>query len=1247
VSATLLFVVHFRRYQARFVLLALLLISQLLFGWLPASSAGSGPAPVLALGNAPTYFPIGVGSSDVISHQLIRTNNDRLYAFASRQYSTTIFAYWTTAAGLPDAQAAFDGSATVTESANPISLDVVYDGGNVIHVLVNTQAGVLKDYPFDTSANAFKPVLTLASGNPTVSGDYIGSGGVSGMVDLSGTLQVVYWSGGNHITHIAYTYDSLTNTLTSVGAAVQVDVSGGANHPSVAVSPLDNSLTVTWVSEMVTPKKILARVRAANGVWGNVEEVSASPVWTSVNAGLNIDQGPSIVIGANGVKHLTYIENWDGSGDYGRIHYATNSGAGWVDQPLAAYTHNPTLALDSAGEVYILGHGHPNNSACLDMRDMCLMQKNGGSWTVPQLFAAHTGLDSFDASPSVKWSVVGFNRPETVEFVFFRADGGNYSNPTLFYGRLATLVSPTPTDTPTPANTNMPTVAPSPANISAATATNTPTASNTPTHTATNTATNTPTATATSGSNTITVQVSVSSDDANQDGTTLSLTSPTIWVGNGSSTASSYTGLRFNSLPIPQGAAITSAHLEVFSSQSQWLSISLSIAAEAAGNSPTFSTGNLPSQRILTTQQVAHTSNTQWLSSTWYSLNEMKLVIQEVVNRADWQSGNSLAVILKGTGGSWGRKFTGSYDGSIANAPKLVISYVAVGGATNTPTFTSTPTATFTSTDTATATATATFTSTATATATGTNTPLPTLTPLPTNTPTNTATPLVILATDTPTFAPNPTDTPLPIVTATNTLAPTDTPTSTPTNTPTGTPTFAPTPTNTIAAAATPTSTFPPTATVTNTLGPTDTPTSTATSTPTNTAPPTFTATPTATNTPLSTFTPTPASACLYSPGPSGGAGTYFDVQAENWMGNLPGVGALASKTWMRVTSFAGYFGASAMQSLTNSGAPSGDATTGPRLDYRLNFPSTGTYYVYIRGRADSLNASGSDSIHVGLNGAAVTLGAQGVSGYMSGSYSWRRTYGNNTVTLMISIAGTHTLNIWMREDGTIVDEVVVSTVSNLSNTTLNGLADSVGWTASCSGGAAATATPVATSTFTSTPSATATSIAPLPTPTFTPTSAGAPTLLLGVQTIGANQDNNPAGLAEAFQYTADAGGPANQLYVYIDSNNTATQVVIGLYTNTVSDDPGNLLAPAAITNPTPGAWNSATIPATALTVGTKYWIAVLGPTSAGTVQFRDAASGGKAQTSAASNLTTLPAIWSPGTNFGNSPLSAYAVQSP
>jgi plastocyanin len=157
---------------------------------------------------------------------------------------------------------------------------------------------------------------------------------------------------------------------------------------------------------------------------------------------------------------------------------------------------------------------------------------------------------------------------------------------------------------------------------------------------------------------------------------------------------------------------------------------------------------------------------------------------------------------------------------------------------------------------------------------------------------------------------------------------------------------------------------------------------------------------------------------------------------------------------------------------------------------------------------------------------------------------------------------------------------------------------------------------------------------------TFT-TTAAAPATLLGDTKTETPNDSNPAGSAEAFQYTAVASGTATKLYLYLDSANTATPVVIGLYTNSGSN-PGTLLAQATISAPVKGAWNSVTIPSVALTSGTKYWIAVLAPTGAGTVQIRDKSTGSLAQSSSQSNLTSLPATWAPGQSWGSSSMSAY-----
>src|SRR5262249_12858391 len=84
-----------------------------------------------------TYFPIGTGGSDVIPHQIVRTNTDHLYIFANQQSSNILRVYRTVSTGLPGNSGDFAAPIQITETSNLISVDAVYDGGNFIHVLIN------------------------------------------------------------------------------------------------------------------------------------------------------------------------------------------------------------------------------------------------------------------------------------------------------------------------------------------------------------------------------------------------------------------------------------------------------------------------------------------------------------------------------------------------------------------------------------------------------------------------------------------------------------------------------------------------------------------------------------------------------------------------------------------------------------------------------------------------------------------------------------------------------------------------------------------------------------------------------------------------------------------------------------------------------------------------------------------------------------------------------------------------------
>ncbi|OGG27735.1 hypothetical protein A3A59_05715, partial [Candidatus Gottesmanbacteria bacterium RIFCSPLOWO2_01_FULL_42_10] len=176
---------------------------------------------------------------------------------------------------------------------------------------------------------------------------------------------------------------------------------------------------------------------------------------------------------------------------------------------------------------------------------------------------------------------------------------------------------------------------------------------------------------------TSTYQISEGVNDVNQDGLTRLTTNQTIvWAGNGSSFDYSYMGLRFTGINIPQNSLVTSALLEGFSAKTnQSATASAMIYADAIGNSSIFTSLNLPSQRIPTTSQVTFNPSTTWAINTWYNFGELAPVIQEIVNRSDWQTGNSLSLIMKGNSPIATKRFIYSFENSASSAAKLTVTY--------------------------------------------------------------------------------------------------------------------------------------------------------------------------------------------------------------------------------------------------------------------------------------------------------------------------------------------------------------------------------------------------------------------------------------------------------------------------------------------------------------------------------------------------------------------------------------------
>ena len=105
--------------------------------------------------------------------------------------------------------------------------------------------------------------------------------------------------------------------------------------------------------------------------------------------------------------------------------------------------------------------------------------------------------------------------------------------------------------------------------------------------------------------------------------------------------------------------------------------------------------------------------------------------------------------------------------------------------------------------------------------------------------------------------------------------------------------------------------------------------------------------------------------------------------------------------------------------------------SSSPRMDYTVDFVTTGTHYVWLRGWGAN---GGADSCHVGLNNAQVTT-ATSIGWDNDEQWSWENecwyTGSSAAATITIPSTGVHTINVWMREDGFILDKIILTTNSS------------------------------------------------------------------------------------------------------------------------------------------------------------------------------------------------------------------------
>ncbi len=173
------------------------------------------------------------------------------------------------------------------------------------------------------------------------------------------------------------------------------------------------------------------------------------------------------------------------------------------------------------------------------------------------------------------------------------------------------------------------------------------------------------------------------------------------------------------------------------------------------------------------------------------------------------------------------------------------------------------------------------------------------------------------------------------------------------------------------------------------------------------------------------------------------GADTLIVFEAEDYDVNRSRGIQTPNSSWIIASTLSGYVGSGYVDAAPNAGAGGGDApatfTNATELNYCINFPVAGTYYLWARG--STANDGGNNSFHFGIDGVSPDEFTRRVGNRINNwgtnpanvnAFGWVNDVNGTGVTSVARIAiatpGIHTFNVWMREDGIRLDRFLLTT---------------------------------------------------------------------------------------------------------------------------------------------------------------------------------------------------------------------------
>ncbi|HON19066.1 MAG TPA: hypothetical protein PK990_07855, partial [Salinivirgaceae bacterium] len=187
----------------------------------------------------------------------------------------------------------------------------------------------------------------------------------------------------------------------------------------------------------------------------------------------------------------------------------------------------------------------------------------------------------------------------------------------------------------------------------------------------------------------LSTSIASTTDDAHDEGTTYYASSSYCRLGYNNNDGVIYTtGLRFTNIQIPKNAQINKAFIVIdcYYPHNPGYGINNNVVtriyAEDADNPATFSSGSSPRSRTTTTSYVTWNLNSVWYDHSYYETPSLTTLVQSLVNRSGWTSGNSMVFLIKDDPTNLDYREIRTIDSDPSHAPKLYIEYQNSGNGT-------------------------------------------------------------------------------------------------------------------------------------------------------------------------------------------------------------------------------------------------------------------------------------------------------------------------------------------------------------------------------------------------------------------------------------------------------------------------------------------------------------------------------------------------------------------------------------